>query len=110
MEAGGSVSCSQEPASDPYHEPDKSSPHLTPYFFKIHFNIILQLNILLYKYLKRKKSRLGWYEHVMQIYTDRISRTALNMKIKVKMTFQKTKNVTMTRNNRQTNTWSKTVG
>jgi len=46
----------------------------------------------------------------MQIYTDRISRTALNMKIKVKMTFQKTKNVTMTRNNRQTNTWSKTVG
>jgi hypothetical protein len=34
-----SLFCSQEPATDPYSEPDESSPHLHT-FFKINFNII----------------------------------------------------------------------
>jgi hypothetical protein len=32
MEPEGSLPCSQHPASDPYSEPDESSPHLTTLF------------------------------------------------------------------------------
>jgi hypothetical protein len=42
MKPEDSLSCSQEPATCPYPEPDESSPHThTPYFPKIHFNIII---------------------------------------------------------------------
>jgi hypothetical protein len=41
MEPENSLPCSQEPAISPYAEPDEHSPHLTPYLFKINFNIIL---------------------------------------------------------------------
>jgi hypothetical protein len=38
----GSLSCSQEPATGPYPEPDESNIHTTPFYFsKIHPNIIL---------------------------------------------------------------------
>jgi hypothetical protein len=40
MEPEGSLLCLQEPATGPYPEPDKSSPHLPPYSPKIHSNII----------------------------------------------------------------------
>jgi hypothetical protein len=33
--------CSQEPATSPHPEPNKSSPHPPTYFHKIHFHIIV---------------------------------------------------------------------
>jgi hypothetical protein len=41
VELEGSLSCSQEPATCPYPEPDESNPHLSPLFHNIIFNIIL---------------------------------------------------------------------
>jgi hypothetical protein len=42
MESEGTIPCSQEPSTDPYPEPDQSSPyHPTLPLSKIHFNIIL---------------------------------------------------------------------
>jgi hypothetical protein len=41
MELMGSLPCSQDPTTDPYPEPEESSPHLTYYFFMTHFNINL---------------------------------------------------------------------
>ena len=38
----GSLQCSQQPATYPYHEPDKSSPRPSSYLLKIQFNIVLQ--------------------------------------------------------------------
>jgi hypothetical protein len=35
-----SLSCSQEPTTGPYTEPDESNPHLPPYFPRFHYNII----------------------------------------------------------------------
>jgi len=40
MEPEGSSPCSQQPATDPYPEPDPLH-NVTPYFPKIHSNIIL---------------------------------------------------------------------
>jgi hypothetical protein len=41
MEAKGSVPCSQEPSTDPYPEPDQSSPyHPILSLVKIYFNIV----------------------------------------------------------------------
>jgi hypothetical protein len=40
MELECSFPCLQEPATDPYPEPDQSSPH-PPEIFKSHFKIIL---------------------------------------------------------------------
>jgi hypothetical protein len=37
----GSLPCSQESAIDPYPDPDKTNPHLSPYSSKIHFSITL---------------------------------------------------------------------
>jgi hypothetical protein len=39
MEPECSLPCSQEPSTDPYHEPDQSSPY-HPILSNIHFNII----------------------------------------------------------------------
>jgi hypothetical protein len=41
MEPGGSLSCSQEPATRPYPEAHRTVHTLLPYFLKIRFNIIL---------------------------------------------------------------------
>ena len=41
MDPEGSLPHSQEPATCPYPEPDRSSPCLPSYFFKINFSIIL---------------------------------------------------------------------
>ena len=41
MEPEGSLPQSQVPATCPYPEPARSSPHPTYHFMKIHFNIIL---------------------------------------------------------------------
>jgi hypothetical protein len=41
MEPEGSLSCSQEPATGPYPEPDESNHIPKPYFPNFHFNIIL---------------------------------------------------------------------
>jgi len=41
MQPEGSLSCSQNPATSPYPDPDASSPHFPSYFPKIHSNIIL---------------------------------------------------------------------
>jgi hypothetical protein len=43
MERGGSLACSQKPATGPYPEPYESNPHLRPYSPKLHFNIIYAL-------------------------------------------------------------------
>jgi hypothetical protein len=43
MEPKGSLSYSQEPATEPYPEPDESSPYFHPYFSKGHSNIHLRL-------------------------------------------------------------------
>jgi hypothetical protein len=39
MEPEDLLPCSQEPAIDPYPEPDESNPHPLTLFPKIHFNI-----------------------------------------------------------------------
>jgi hypothetical protein len=39
MEPKGSITCSQEPSTDPYPEPYQSNPH-QPILSKIHFNIV----------------------------------------------------------------------
>jgi hypothetical protein len=41
MELEGSLPHSQQPATCPYPEPDKSNPHLPSLFLKIYFNIIV---------------------------------------------------------------------
>jgi hypothetical protein len=41
VEPEASLPCSQDPATDPYPEPDEPSPHLQPCFPKVHFNISL---------------------------------------------------------------------
>jgi hypothetical protein len=43
MKPEGSLSCSQEPSTGPYHESEEfSSNHPHSYFSKIHINIILR--------------------------------------------------------------------
>jgi hypothetical protein len=39
MEREGSLTCSQEPTTGPYPEPNESNPHPIPDFSKINFNI-----------------------------------------------------------------------
>jgi hypothetical protein len=46
MEPKGSLARSQEPATDPYSEPDESSPYPRTLFFKIHSNIILLFTLV----------------------------------------------------------------
>jgi len=41
METEGSLPFSQKPPTGPYPEPYESNPQLTPYFPKIHSNIIV---------------------------------------------------------------------
>jgi hypothetical protein len=41
MEPEGSLPHSQQPATYPYPEPARSTPHPTSHFLKIHLNIIL---------------------------------------------------------------------
>jgi len=41
MEPKGSITYSQEPATDPYSEPDESRPHFQSYFSKIRYDIVL---------------------------------------------------------------------
>jgi len=42
METEGSLQCSQQPTTFPYHEPDKSRPRPSSDFFNINLNITLQ--------------------------------------------------------------------
>ena len=44
MEPEGSLPHSQQPATCPYPEPDKSSPCPPSHYLKIHFNIIPHLH------------------------------------------------------------------
>jgi hypothetical protein len=37
MDSEGLLPCSQEPATDPYPEPDEFSPHVSIFFFQDHF-------------------------------------------------------------------------
>jgi hypothetical protein len=41
MEHEGTLRCLKKASTGPYSEPDESPPHLTPYVFMIHFNIML---------------------------------------------------------------------
>jgi len=59
MEPEGSLPCSQQPAIDPYPEPDASSPHL-PYFPMIHSKIILSSTIRSSKPKYCMHSSLPW--------------------------------------------------
>jgi hypothetical protein len=42
MEPEGSLSCSQEPSTGPYPEPEQSNPYHPSYFSMNHFNIVHQ--------------------------------------------------------------------
>jgi hypothetical protein len=42
MEPDGSLSCSQEPSTGPYPQPDQLTPHRPTYLSKFHLNNIFQ--------------------------------------------------------------------
>jgi hypothetical protein len=53
MEPKSPLQCSQKSVTGPYHARDKSTPPpaFTEYFFKIHFNNILLLNVGLFSHI-----------------------------------------------------------
>jgi hypothetical protein len=68
MEPNGSLPCSQEPASDPYHKPDESSPYLPILFLRDESQLSLYLRLGLssghFHYFPSKPyilSRVGGY-------------------------------------------------
>ena len=67
MEYGGSLLCSQQPATCPCLVPDKSNPDLHIFFFQISFNIILPSKI------RSSKPPLSSFPHQYAVWIPLLS-------------------------------------